>query len=188
MATHSSTLPWRVPWTEPGGLHTVSGVAKSQTRLSDFHLLFFLSILLYPSLLSLPALPLSQPSAARTMLLDNLKSIIVSFLFPYRALFLFSYILFFFFFKTRPSRSSQPQSGRGCVGDGALDQPEWAPPPPKCSVRSPRQTHHGPPGLCKRSWHLCPSPPGRRLVLKQFGTTRKRPQSCAARKRKKSLK
>ena len=36
MATHSSILPWRIPLTEePGGLH---GVAKSQTRLSDFHI------------------------------------------------------------------------------------------------------------------------------------------------------
>ena len=36
MATHSSILAWRIPWTEePGGLHTVHGVAKSQTRLSN---------------------------------------------------------------------------------------------------------------------------------------------------------
>ena len=35
MATHSSILAWEIPWTEePGGLQ--SGVAKSQTRLSDF--------------------------------------------------------------------------------------------------------------------------------------------------------
>ena len=34
MATHSSTLAWRIPWMEePGGL--VYGVAKSWTRLSD---------------------------------------------------------------------------------------------------------------------------------------------------------
>ena len=34
MATHSSILAWRIPWTEePGGLHTVHGVAKIQTRL-----------------------------------------------------------------------------------------------------------------------------------------------------------
>ena len=32
-ATHSSILAWRIPWT------TVHGVAKSQTRLSDFHVL-----------------------------------------------------------------------------------------------------------------------------------------------------
>ena len=34
MATRSSFLAWRIPWTEePGGLQ--SGVAKSQTRLSN---------------------------------------------------------------------------------------------------------------------------------------------------------
>ena len=34
MATHSSILAWRIPWTEePGRL--VHGVAKSQTRVSD---------------------------------------------------------------------------------------------------------------------------------------------------------
>ena len=37
MATHSSILAWRIPWTEePDGLHTVHGVTKSRTRLSDF--------------------------------------------------------------------------------------------------------------------------------------------------------
>ena len=35
MATHYSTLAWKIPWTE------VHGVAKSQTRLSDFT--FFLA-------------------------------------------------------------------------------------------------------------------------------------------------
>ena len=36
MATHSSILAWRISWTEkPDGLHTVHGVTKSQTRLSD---------------------------------------------------------------------------------------------------------------------------------------------------------
>ena len=41
MAPHSGTLAWKVPWTEePGGLHTVQGVAKSQTRLSDFTFTF----------------------------------------------------------------------------------------------------------------------------------------------------
>ena len=35
MATHSSILPWRIPWTEePGGLQ-VYEVPKSQTQLSD---------------------------------------------------------------------------------------------------------------------------------------------------------
>ena len=37
MVTHSSTLAWKIPWTEePGRLHAVHGVAKSQTQLSDF--------------------------------------------------------------------------------------------------------------------------------------------------------
>ena len=32
MATHSSILAWRIPWTkETGGLHTIHGVAKSWT-------------------------------------------------------------------------------------------------------------------------------------------------------------
>ena len=36
MATHSTIPAWRIPWTEePGGLYTVLGVAKSQTRLSN---------------------------------------------------------------------------------------------------------------------------------------------------------
>ena len=35
MATHSSPLAWRVPWTEePGGLRSM-GSQKSQTRLSS---------------------------------------------------------------------------------------------------------------------------------------------------------
>ena len=36
VATHSRILAWRIPWTEePGGLHTVHGVTKSRTRLSN---------------------------------------------------------------------------------------------------------------------------------------------------------
>ena len=35
MATHSSTLAWRIPWREePGGLQSMG--SQSQTRLSDF--------------------------------------------------------------------------------------------------------------------------------------------------------
>ena len=38
MATHSSILAWRIPWTEePSGLYIVHGVANSRTGLSDFH-------------------------------------------------------------------------------------------------------------------------------------------------------
>ena len=37
MAPHSSTLAWKIAWTEePGRQAAVRGVAKSQTRLSDF--------------------------------------------------------------------------------------------------------------------------------------------------------
>ena len=36
MATHSSILAWRTPWTEePGGLHTVHRVKKSWTQLKQ---------------------------------------------------------------------------------------------------------------------------------------------------------
>ena len=43
MATHCSTLAWKIPWTEePGGL-TVHVVPKSETRLSIFTLLTSLS-------------------------------------------------------------------------------------------------------------------------------------------------
>ena len=37
MATDSSILAWRIPWTEECGQATVHRVAKSQTRLSDKH-------------------------------------------------------------------------------------------------------------------------------------------------------
>ena len=41
MAPHSSTLAWKIPWTEePGGLQ-VHVVARSQTRLSDFTFTFY---------------------------------------------------------------------------------------------------------------------------------------------------
>ena len=38
MAPHSSTLAWKIPWTEePHGLH---GIAKSRAQLSDFTFAF----------------------------------------------------------------------------------------------------------------------------------------------------
>ena len=43
MATHSSTLAWKIQWTEEPGSRSVAavhGVARSQTRLSDFTLFF----------------------------------------------------------------------------------------------------------------------------------------------------
>ena len=36
MATHSSTLAWKIPWTEEPGRLQSHGVTKSQTRLSEF--------------------------------------------------------------------------------------------------------------------------------------------------------
>ena len=45
MATHYSTLAWKMPWTEEhGSLHTVHGVAKSKTRLEWLH-----SLMRYPT-------------------------------------------------------------------------------------------------------------------------------------------
>ena len=45
MATYSSILAWKIPWTEECGRLTVHGVTKSQTQLSDFTLLRLLSSL-----------------------------------------------------------------------------------------------------------------------------------------------
>ena len=48
MATHSSILAWRIPWTEePGGLQSTG--SQSQTRLSDFTFLRFLGPLVAKS-------------------------------------------------------------------------------------------------------------------------------------------
>ena len=40
MATHSSTLAWKIPWMEEPGRLQSMGVAMSQTRLSDFTFTF----------------------------------------------------------------------------------------------------------------------------------------------------
>ena len=42
MATHSSTLAWRIPWREEPGRLLFYGVAKSRTQLSDFTFTFIL--------------------------------------------------------------------------------------------------------------------------------------------------
>ena len=42
MATHSSTLSWKIPWKEEAADH---GVAKSRTQLSDFTFSFHLHAL-----------------------------------------------------------------------------------------------------------------------------------------------
>ena len=36
MAPHSSTLAWKIPWTEEPGRLQSKGVAEGRTRLSDF--------------------------------------------------------------------------------------------------------------------------------------------------------
>ena len=40
MAPHSSTLAWKIPWTEEPGGAAVHGVAHIQTRLSNFTFTF----------------------------------------------------------------------------------------------------------------------------------------------------
>ena len=40
MATLSSTLAWKIPWTEEPGRLQSHGVTKSRTRLSDFFFTF----------------------------------------------------------------------------------------------------------------------------------------------------
>ena len=40
MAPHSSTLAWKIPWTEEPGRLAVHGVARSRARLSDFTFTF----------------------------------------------------------------------------------------------------------------------------------------------------
>ena len=40
MATHSSTLAWKIPWVEEPGRLRSMGVAKSWIRLSDFPFTF----------------------------------------------------------------------------------------------------------------------------------------------------
>ena len=40
MAPHSSTLAWKIPWTEEPGGAIVHGVAKSRTRVGDFTFTF----------------------------------------------------------------------------------------------------------------------------------------------------
>ena len=40
MATHSSTLAWKIPWMEEPGRLQSMGVARSRIRLSDFTFTF----------------------------------------------------------------------------------------------------------------------------------------------------
>ena len=45
MATHSSILAWKIPWTEESGGPTVHGVAKSQTQLEHARICVFMGSL-----------------------------------------------------------------------------------------------------------------------------------------------
>ena len=48
MATHSSILAWRIPRTEdPGGLHAVHGVARSQTGLKQLSMHTYMSLVIH---------------------------------------------------------------------------------------------------------------------------------------------
>ena len=47
MATYSSILAWRIPWTEEPGRSTVHGVTKSRTWLNDWHFHFTVLLNLY---------------------------------------------------------------------------------------------------------------------------------------------
>ena len=42
MATHSSTVAWKIPWIGGAWWATVHGVAKSRTQLSDFTFFLFI--------------------------------------------------------------------------------------------------------------------------------------------------
>ena len=42
MATHSSILAWKIPWTEEPDRAAVHGVSKSRTRLSNFTFFHFM--------------------------------------------------------------------------------------------------------------------------------------------------
>ena len=47
MATHSSILAWKIPWTEESGGATVHGVAMSQTQLEHARICVFTYICVY---------------------------------------------------------------------------------------------------------------------------------------------
>ena len=44
MATHTSTLAWKIPWAEEPGRLQSHGVTKSRTRLCDFTFTFHFSL------------------------------------------------------------------------------------------------------------------------------------------------
>ena len=76
MAPHSSTLAWKIPWTEePGRLH-VHGIAKSRTRLSDFTFTFHLhasekEMATHPSVLAWRIPGMGEPGGLPSMRLHR---------------------------------------------------------------------------------------------------------------------
>ena len=66
MATHSSTLAWKIPWTEKPGRLQSTGVAKSGTQLSDFPLAIERASLVAQKVKCLPTMRETQvPSLGR---------------------------------------------------------------------------------------------------------------------------
>ena len=65
MATHSSTLAWKILWTESlMALPAVHGVAKSPTRLSDFTFTFTRILTCDENVKYSDTLPIQQPPNA----------------------------------------------------------------------------------------------------------------------------
>ena len=73
MATHSSTLAWKIPWTEkPGGLQSIGSLTTSQTGLSDFTFTFHFHTLekemaTHPSVLALRIPGMGEPGGLPSM-------------------------------------------------------------------------------------------------------------------------
>ena len=57
MATHPSTLAWKIPWMEEPGRRTVHGVAKNRTWLNDFIFFFFKWFWLIGRMYKVPLMP-----------------------------------------------------------------------------------------------------------------------------------
>ena len=55
MATHCSTLAWKIPWTEQPSRLQSMGVTKSRTQLSNFTFHFSLSFILHKCLVCAPS-------------------------------------------------------------------------------------------------------------------------------------
>ena len=132
---------------EPHGRRSLVGHTQSTGSQRVSHdratsLSLFLS--LQPSL-SIFAVPSSFPSLtakrSQNRALGPLEKYYCFFSISLQSSFSFLLHPFFLFFKTPdPANHSQAWAG----GGGRLDQPEWAPPPPRGSVRRPRQTHRQP--------------------------------------------